>query len=140
MRVDVKDIVDKIPSTEKVLGAAWIICWLLSIWFYHVQFFLSGLFCLFLLLIALGVFDTTSSEKEHKPPVVLSMDKTKKALVVQRIYEKGLKWDENEVCSGEAELPQGLIKEGDQVTNCEGNVALRHIPSNTLIGGFNFEE
>ncbi|MEF8879478.1 MAG: hypothetical protein V5A64_03695 [Candidatus Thermoplasmatota archaeon] len=137
--MDVKDIVDNIPSIEKVLGATWIICWFLSIWFYHIQFFLSGLFCLFLLLIVLGVFDTSSEEK-NKPPLVLSMDKTQKALVVQRIYEEDLEWDENEVCSGEAKLPQGLIKEGDRVTNCEGNVALRHVPSNTLIGGFNFED
>ena len=31
------------------------------------------------------------------------------------------------------------IKEGDIVTNCNGNVALRHIPTNTLFGGYDFK-
>ena len=139
--VDLEDIIERIPSTEKILGVVWILSWILAIWMYHVQFFLTGLFCLFLVIILLGKFD--KSETKHKTPrlpTVFSMDKNTKTLTVQKIYEDGLKWDDHEICSGVATLPSGPIKEGDIVSNCKGNVALRHIPSNTLVGGFDFEK
>ena len=118
----------------------WIICWAAAIWAYHIQFFLTGLFCLFLAIVLLGYFDKKEESKIPKPPVVFSMDKNTKTLTVQKIYESGLKWTDNEVCSGNAVLPSGVIKEGDVVTKCDGNVALRHVPSNTLIGGFDFKK
>lgn len=34
----------------------------------------------------------------------------------------------------------GFVKEGDTITNCSGNVTIRHVPSNKIFGGFNFEE
>ena len=68
------------------------------------------------------------------------MDRTSKALIVQKIYENDLKWEDHELCSGVANLPTGLMKEGDKIQNCEGNVALRHIPSNKIFGAYNFEE
>jgi len=137
--MDLDGIAEKIPSTEKILGLAWIISWICAIWIYHIQFFLTGLFCLFLVFILVGKFDKKEKIKIQKPKAVLSMDKSTKTLVVQKIYEDNLKWEEHEICSGDARLPSGFIKEGDVVTNCKGNVALRHVPSNTLIGGFDFE-
>ena len=41
--------------------------------------------------------------------------------------------------SGDAFLPSGDIKVDDVVSNCSGNVALRHITLNKIIGGFNFK-
>ena len=137
--MDLEGIVEKIPSTEKVLGVVWIVSWILAIWMYHVQFFLTGLFCLFLVIIILSKTDK-KEEKMSKPPAIFTMDKNTRTLTVQKIYEDDLKWDEHEICSGEANLPSGTIKEGDRITNCKGNLALRHIPSNKLLGGFNFEE
>jgi hypothetical protein len=137
--MELEGIVEKIPSTEKILGVVWIVSWILAIWMYHVQFFITGLFCLFLVIILLGKFEKTDG-KISKLPAILTMDKSTRTLTVQKIYEGDLKWEEHEICSGEAELPTGTIKEGDQVTNCKGNLALRHIPSNTLLGGYNFEE
>jgi len=137
--MELEGIVEKIPSTEKILGVVWIVSWILAIWMYHVQFFLTGLFCLFLVIILLGKFEKTEG-KMSKLPTILTMDKSTRTLTVQKIYEGDLKWEEHEICSGEAKLPTGTIKEGDKVTNCKGNLALRHIPSNTLLGGFNFEE
>ncbi len=137
--MELEGIVEKIPSTEKILGVVWILSWILAIWMYHVQFFLTGLFCLFLVIILLGKFEKTEG-KMSKLPAILTMDKTTRTLTVQKIYEGDLKWEEHEICSGEARLPTGTIKEGDKVTDCKGNLALRHIPSNTLLGGFNFEE
>ena len=137
--MELEGIVEKIPSTEKILGVVWILSWILAIWMYHVQFFLTGLFCLFLVIILLGKFEK-KEEKMSKLPAIFTMDKSTRTLTVQKIYEGDLKWEEHEICSGEAKLPNGIIKEGDRVTNCKGNLALRHVPTNTLLGGFNFEE
>ena len=137
--MDLEGIVEKIPSTEKLLGVIWIISWICAIWAYHLQFFLTGLFCLFLIFILVGRFEKKEGHINSKPPAVLTMDKSTKTLTVQKLYENDLKWEQHEVCSGSAELPGGEIKEGDKITNCKGNIALRHIPTNTLIGGFDFE-
>ena len=133
-------MIEKIPSTDKILGVVWIVSWICAIWIYHIQFFLTGLFCLFLIFILLGRFEKKEVKNKTKIPAILSMDKNTRTLKVQEIYEDNLKWDDHEICSGVASLPTGVIKEGDVVTNCKGNVALRHIPSNTLLGGFDFEE
>jgi len=49
--MDLEGMLEKIPSTDKILGIIWILSWILAIWIYHIQFFLTGLFCLFLRLI-----------------------------------------------------------------------------------------
>lgn len=139
--MDLDGILNRIPSIEKIFGIVWILCWILAIWIHHIQFFITGLFCLFLTLILVGKFD--KKEETKKPsvvPAVFTMDKNTRILKVQKLYENNLKWEDHEICAGSASLPEGPIKEGDIVTNCEGNVAIRHIPSNKLFGGFNFEE
>ena len=138
--MDLEGIFERIPSTEKILGVGWIVCWILAIWIYHLQFFLTGLFFLFLAFLLIGVQDKKEEKHNPKLPTVFSMDKNTRTLKVQKIHEDNLKWNEHEVCSGTATLPSGPIKEGDMVRDCKGNVAIRHIPSNTLFGGFNFEE
>jgi len=138
--MDLEGIFERIPSTEKLLGVGWILCWILAIWVYHLQFFLTGLFFLFLAFVLIGVQDKKEGRNHPKPPAVFTMDKSTNTLKVQRIYEDNLKWNDHEICSGSATLPSGKIKEGDVIKDCEGNVAIRHKPSNTLFGGFNFEE
>lgn len=141
MELEWDDIVDKIPSLEQIFGLMWILCWVAAIWIYHIQFFLTGIFCLFIALILLGRFDKKEENpKIQKPPILFSIDKNTKTLTVQKIYEKNLKWEDNEICSGNAALPSGFIKPGDKLKNCDGNVALRHIPSNSLMGAYNFEK
>ncbi len=137
--MDAQELIEKIPPIEKILGLVWIINWVLAIWIYHIQFFLTGLFCLFLVILTLGFFDKKETGLP-KPPYGFSMDKNTRTLTVQKIYDKDIKWEDNEICSGEAKLPTGVIKEGDVVTNCAGNLAIRHIPSNILMGGFDFKE
>jgi hypothetical protein len=138
--MDLEGILEKIPSTEKLLGIIWILSWILAIWIYHLQFFLTGLFCLVLIFILVGKFDKEEEKTTHKTPAIFAMDKNTRTLKVQKIYENNLKWEDHEICAGLCDLPTGEIKEGDQVTNCKGNVAIRHIPSNKIIGGFNFDE
>ena len=139
-----KDIIDKtldkLPlRIERFFGFIWVISWLIGIWIYHVQFFLTGLFCLFLALLLLGHLDGNNEKKTVKIPVSFSIDVVNKTLTVQKIYDGKFKWDDNEVCSGNAHLPSGMMKKGDMMTNCTGNIALRHIPTNTLIGAYDFE-
>jgi hypothetical protein len=90
--------------------------------------------------VLIGRFEKKEKKKIQKPPAIFTMDKNTRTLTVQKIYEGNLKWDEHEICAGDANLPSGNIREGDKVTNCKGNVALRHIPTNTLSGGYNFED
>ena len=138
--MDLEGIIERVPSTEKILGVVWIVSWILAIWMYPLQFFLTGLFCLVLIFILLGLFDKKEEKKIPKPPAIFSMDKNTRSLTVQEIYEDDLKWEEHEICSGTATLPSGPIEEGDTIINCKGNVALRHVPTNTLLGGYDFEE
>lgn len=138
--MDLEGMIEKIPSTEKILGIIWIVSWVMAIWVYHIQFFLTGLFCLFLIFVLIGRFEKKEEKATPKPPAVFTIDKNTRSLKVQKIYDDNLRWDEHEICSGTASLPSGVIKEGDVVTNCKGNVALRHVPSNKLFGGFDFEE
>ena len=137
--MDLEGIVDKIPSTEKILGIVWITSWILAIWVYHIQFFITGLFCLFLVFILIGRFEKSEEKIIPKPPALLAMDKSTRTLTVQKLYDADIKWEDHEICSGSATLPSGVVKKGDTVTNCSGNIALRHVPSNTLLGGFNFD-
>ena len=66
------------------------------------------------------------------------MDKAAKTLTVQKIYDDNMNWGKTEVCSGDAILPTGTMQVGDIVTNCNGNLALRHIPTNILFGAYDF--
>lgn len=140
MEIDFQEILStlykKFASLQKIFGYLWILCWIAAIWMYHLQFFIMGIFCLFLSLV---IFDNSTKKPKHTTPLVFTMDKTSKTLTVQKLYEKNFSWDEHEICSGQADLPSGEIQEGDVIKNCEGNLALRHIPSNTLIGAFNFQ-
>ena len=133
---DIGEFLSKLPPIEKLFGGAWIITWFLAIWVYHIQFFLTGLFCLFLAILLLSYFD---DKKKAEIPAFFSMDKNTRTLTVQKIHEADLSWDDHEICSGSAIIPSGLVREGDAITNCSGNVSIRHIPTNILIGAYNFE-
>ena len=61
--MDLDGIIEKLPNTEKILGAGWIISWILAIWMYPLQFFLTGLFCLFLVLILIEKFEKKREKK-----------------------------------------------------------------------------
>jgi hypothetical protein len=112
------------------------VCWIVAIWIYPIQFFITGLFFLFLAYI---LSDSPESKRKTHLPAAFFMDKSTRTLTVQEVYDASLRWEDNEICSGMAKLPKGVIKAGDKITDCSGNVALRHVPSNTLFGAYNFE-
>lgn len=129
-------IEEKIPSPDRLFGYMWIISWFIAIWIYHIQFFLTGLFCLFLAYI---IFERNEDKHSNKIPAIFAMDKATKTLTVQKIYDDNLSWEKTEICSGNATLPRGTIKQGDRVTNCSGNLSLRHVPTNIIFGAFDFK-
>lgn len=131
-----KAILKWVPSTDKLFGYMWILCWFLAVWMYPIQLFISGLFCLFL---AYAIFNKPATTVKSSLPALFVMDKNTRTLTVQELYENDMKWEDNEITSGDASLPTGSIKVGDVVTNCSGNLSLRHIPSNKLFGAYEFK-
>ena len=85
------------------------------------------------------IFERNEEKERHRFPAVFTMDKATKTLTVQKIYDDSLDWQKTEICSGNAKLPTGAIQVGDVVTNCEGNLALRHIPTNIIFGAYDFK-
>ena len=49
-----------------------------------------------------------------------------------------LDWSNIDVGDSQCIIPSGTIHAGDVITNCSGVITLRWIPSNTLIGYWNF--
>jgi hypothetical protein len=78
-------------------------------------------------------------KKDGRLPVIFSLDNDSKTLIIEKLYLEDLNWDDFEICSGNAILPSGLIEEGDIISDCAGNLSLRHIPTNIIFGGFNFD-
>ena len=120
---------------NSIFGYFWIAFWFISIWTYHIQFFLMGLFCLILSFTDFkhGI------QNDMKIPFILSKNNNEKTLTIQDIRDEDLYWEDTEICSGNAILPEGIIEKGDVIYNCKGNVSLRHIPSNIIIGGYMFD-
>jgi hypothetical protein len=120
---------------NSIFGYAWIIFWFIGIWVFHIQFFLMGLFCLIL-----SFTDFKSENKNDiELPFILSRDKETKTLTIETVKNEDLYWEDTEICSGEGILPEGIVEKGNIIYNCKGNVSIRHIPSNIIIGGFNFD-
>jgi hypothetical protein len=86
------------------------------------------------------IFEQKVKHDHQTQPTKFTMDKSSRSLQVQQLYQEDLNWNDHEICSGDAILPKGVVNEGDRIMNCRGNVSLRHIPTNTLMGAFNFEE
>ena len=126
-----------ITSNNSIFVYTWIILWFVSIWIYHIQFFLMGLFCLFLSFID---FYDKKNNNDGLLPVIFSPNNKERSLKVIKVLTEDLLWEESEICSGEGILPSGVIKKGDVIINCKGNVSIRHVPSNVIFGAFNFEE
>ena len=52
-------------------------------------------------------------------------------------------WEDIEIypgLGGSANLPTGLIKKGDVITNCNGIITLRYVPENMLVAYYDFSE
>lgn len=77
-----------------------------------------------------------SLSTEDIPPIIMLM-KRKDSLVVIKA-DRDLSWSNVEIKSGDCILPSGPIEAGDYITQCSGNLILRWIPSNSVMGEWAF--
>ena len=101
--------ISKKLNFAKIFGFIWILCWFSAIWAYHLQLFISGLFCLFL---SYFIFSKSEHEDSKAIPINFTMDKTKKTLTVQKIYEDGIKWEEMRYVQVRQIFQEAKLKKG----------------------------
>ena len=73
----------RILPINSIFGYSWIICWFIAIWFYPLQFFFMGLFCL---ILSLTNFKQTL-EGEGQLSIVFSQDLENKALILEKLID-----------------------------------------------------
>jgi len=79
-----------------------------------------------------------SLELEEIPPIII-FDKKDDFLLVL-IASPDINWSNVNIKSGECNLPSGLIRAGDMVTNCTGYLVLVWILNNSVIGEWDFRK
>ncbi|MFO7678124.1 MAG: hypothetical protein R6V50_07085 [Thermoplasmatota archaeon] len=89
--------------------------------------------------IILGFIDPSTPDPET-PSIEFMQDTTNNSLTVISVKPDNLLWgDIKEIGSGSCDpLPSGTVMVGDQITNCTDIIVLRHTPSNTILGVFDF--
>lgn len=91
--------------------------------------------------IILGIVDLP----DYEPPEILhisfEMDMDNNTLAVDYVYPEDVLWgDIDQIGSGTCDpLPTGNVTVGDEITNCLGMIVLRYIPTNEVLGVFEFE-
>jgi len=70
------------------------------------------------------------------PPIIL-IDKKDDHLRVLSGNHK-LNWSDVKIKSGNCTLPTGYIEAGDKITDCSGLIVLIWVPSNSIIGEWDF--
>jgi hypothetical protein len=72
-------------------------------------------------------------------PILCSTSLIDKTLTVVQV-EDTYYWEDCEIVSGNATLPSGKVELGDVITNCAGFVRIVHIPTDTLVVAFDFNQ
>ena len=90
--------------------------------------------------IILGIVDPTFGGPPDSPQISFEMDIQNNTLTVESVYPDDVSWEDiDEIGSGTCDLlPTGTVTVGDQITNCTGVIVLRYIPTNGIIGIFEF--
>ena len=90
--------------------------------------------------IILGVIDPASEEPPETPTISFSLDDVNKTLTVTYMDQDEILWEDiDQIGSGTCDpLPTGNVSIGDEITNCLGIIALRYIPTNEVIGVYEF--
>jgi len=89
--------------------------------------------------IVLGIIDLTSEEPPETPEIIFIMDNMNNELqVASAPYD--VYWEDIEqIGPGTCDpLPTGYVMAGDIITNCMGTIILRYIPTNEVIGVYEF--
>jgi len=97
---------------------------------FEYEFFNENSFVIFMSgAMTLEKFDGYSST----PLIEFDVDSANSSLIVSRINQTDIYWSDFEII-GNATTPSGKIDVGDTITNCTGNILIRHISSNTFQG------
>jgi hypothetical protein len=72
------------------------------------------------------------------PPMIGWLAKTRSGYITVTYAPYGLDWSDVDIGDSCCSLPSGPIMSGDTITNCQGIVSLRWIPSNSLLGTWDF--
>ena len=91
--------------------------------------------------IILGIVDPSPEEPPETPVISFYMDDVNDTLTVTSVTPEDTLWgDIDQIGSGVCDpLPTGNVSAGDKVTNCSGIIVLRYIPTNGVIGVYEFD-
>jgi len=91
--------------------------------------------------IILGIIDPSPEEPPETPAISFSMDDVNNTLTVTYIAQDEIFWEDiDQIGSGTSDpLPTGNVSIGDEITNCLGIIVLRYIPTNGVIGIYEFD-
>jgi hypothetical protein len=91
--------------------------------------------------IILGIIDLTPDGPSETPTIMFSMDIENNTLTVTNVHPENVMWsDIDQIGSGTSNpLPTGNVSIGDMITNCAGIIVLRYVPTNEVLGVFDFE-
>jgi hypothetical protein len=91
--------------------------------------------------IILGIVDLPDYEPPETLSISFEMDMDNNTLVVDYVYPEDVLWgDIDQIGSGTCDpLPTGNVTVGDEITNCLDMIVLRYIPTNEVLGVFEFE-
>jgi hypothetical protein len=89
--------------------------------------------------ILLGFIDP--SQQPQSPTISFEQDDTNNTLTVVTAYPADILWNDiTEIGAGSCNpLPEGNVIAGDSLTNCTGILVLQYIPTNEILGVFEFE-
>jgi hypothetical protein len=87
-----------------------------------------------------GFIDPIPEEPPETPEIIFVQDFVNNTLTVVSINQEDVLWlDIDEIGSGACDpLPEGTVAPGDEITNCTGIIVLRYIPTNGVLGIFEF--
>ena len=91
--------------------------------------------------IILGIVDLSDYEPPETLHISFEMDIENNTLVVDYVTPEDILWgDIDQIGSGTSDpLPTGNVTVGDEIANCLGMIVLRYIPTNEVLGVFEFE-
>lgn len=90
--------------------------------------------------IILGIVDLPQYEPPETPDISFEMDIENNTLTVGYVSPEDVLWsDIDQIGSGTCDpLPTGNVTVGDEITNCIGIIVLRYIPTDEVLGVFEF--
>ena len=91
--------------------------------------------------IILDIVDLNPDGPQETPDISFEMDMENNTLTVSSVYPEDVSWgDIDQIGSGTCNpLPTGNVTVGDEITNCIGMIVLLYIPTNEVLGVFDFE-